>query len=566
MRHRISFAALFLVGLLMPLVGCEAPASLTAISISPSSSSIAASGTVQYTATGTYSHGSHPAQTADITSLVSWSSSSQSVATITSSGLATGVGAGSTTITASAPGFNGLISATAPLTVTGGGSGTTSGAITAITVIPGTQVVSSTSETSQFLAIGTTSSGATVSMTGNYQVAWKSSSLQIATIDPLSGLAIPINPGTVTITALYTNSAANGGTTITGSATLTVSGGSLSTYTAIALTPAAQSISASGGICTFAALGTLGSSTTQEDVTTLNSSTAKVVWSSSAPQIAAVSTTTPGQVNGVSAGTATITAELQNLTNGVVTSVVSASASVTVNNSTPSEPLLSLTIVPNAITVLQLQDTGQFLAIGTFSTAPYVRDLTNTVTWISSWPNVFPVSTNTGSSQGQENAGVVNAYGSGGATIIAEATDPTTGSIQTATATFNCPYVVPNPPTTPGSCFPGSQATALFSTLTVYNEGLNTTGWLITAPSATGTANVIHCGPGWTVNGNTTGSVCTATYPAGTVVTLTAPKETNVNFGGWSYNCTPVLPVNQTGPNSCQVTLTSDDVVGAVFN
>ena len=109
-------------------------------------------------------------------------------------------------------------------------------------------------------------------------------------------------------------------------------------------------------------------------------------------------------------------------------------------------------------------------------------------------------------------AGVVTAYGNGSATIIAEATS-SDGSIQTATATFNCPLVLPNPPTTPGSCFPGSQAPALKATITVYNEGLNTTNWEITAPSATGTPDVIHCGPGWAVNGGTGGSVCAAPYP-----------------------------------------------------
>ena len=50
------------------------------------------------------------------------------------------------------------------------------------------------------------------------------------------------------------------------------------------------------------------------------------------------------------------------------------------------DTILSLTIIPSDITVGNLQDTGQFLAIGTFATPPAVRDLTNSpsVTWISS--------------------------------------------------------------------------------------------------------------------------------------------------------------------------------------
>jgi hypothetical protein len=151
--------------------------------------------------------------------------------------------------------------------------------------------------------------------------------------------------------------------------------------------------------------------------------------------------------------------------------------------------------------------------------------------------------------------------------------------VQTATATFNCPLVEPYTNTqtgevTPGTCYPGSEASGLLVTLNIYNEGLNTTNWLVTAPSATNTPNVIHCGPGWAGNGNSGGSVCTATYPLGTTITLTAPAQSGVNFGGWSYNCTPVLAVNAAGPNSCTITLgnapngtdNSNVTVGAIFN
>jgi len=228
------------------------------------------------------------------------------------------------------------------------------------------------------------------------------------------------------------------------------------------------------------------------------------------------------------------------------------------------EPLLSLAIIPASITVGNLLDNGQFLAIGTYSTPPTVRDLTNSVTWTTSAPSVFPVNTNgTGTPNSGADAGVVTAYGNGSATIIAEATDPTTGSIETATATFSCPLVLPTP-TTAGSCYPGSEASALLSTLTVYNEGLNTTDWLVTAPSATGTPNVLHCGPGSTGAG-LGGSVCVATYPVGSTIVLTAPAGAGA-FGGWSYNCTPITAVTAAGPNSCEVTLTFDDTVGAIFN
>jgi hypothetical protein len=218
-----------------------------------------------------------------------------------------------------------------------------------------------------------------------------------------------------------------------------------------------------------------------------------------------------------------------------------------------------------------LQATGQFLAIGTFSSAPFTRDLTNspTLTWISSFPNDFPVNTNTAGNVGAT-AGIVSAYANGSAVITAEATSPSDGGVQTATATFACPLVIPNPtanPPTPGSCYPGSQGTSLFSTLTVYHEGLGTGKWLVTAPSATGTQNVLDCGTD-PIGG---GSICSATYPVltngnPTIVTLTATGD---DFGGWSYNCvnsTTKTPANQHGPYFCTVSLETDETVGVIFD
>jgi hypothetical protein len=456
-------------------------------------------------------------------------------------------------------GFTGVISATATLTVTGAGSGTgTVSGVTGLTVVPGSQAVSIPNQTSQFIAIGTTSTGATVNLTN--QVAWSSSSVQIATVNSSTGLATAVSQGTTSIIALYTNP--GGGSTVTATASFTVMAGSTEEYTAVTIIPNTQSVSASGQTGEFVALATSGTTGLEDDVT----NSPQVKWTSSIPSVATVTTglaSGNGITTGVSQGTSTITAEVTNPDG----SQVSNSATVNVTLTPAPEPLLSLTIIPSEISVLNLLDAGQFLAIGTFSTSPTVRDLTNSVSWMTSFPSVFPVNTNgTGNQTPGADAGVVTAYGSGSATIIAEATDPTTGSIQTATATFSCPLVLPTP-TTPGSCYPGSEASALLSTLTVYNEGLNTTDWLVTAPSATGTPNVLHCGPGSNLPqfGSLGGSVCAATYPVGTTITLTAPAGAGA-FGGWSYNCTPTTAVTAAGPNTCQVTLTFSDTVGAIFN
>jgi len=287
----------------------------------------------------------------------------------------------------------------------------------------------------------------------------------------------------------------------------------------IQVTPASQSLSV-GQTAQFNAVGTYGNAS---HASTQNVASA-VTWRSSVPAVATVSSSEVA--TGVSAGTTTITASATLTVSGAGQGAVGGGK------------LLSLTILPSSITVGNLQDSGQFLAIGTFSSAPTVRDLTNspTLKWISDLPRVFPVDTNSAGNMGAT-AGIVTAYGNGNAVITAETTG-SDGSIQTASATFNCPLVLPNPPTTPGSCFPGSQAAALLAILTVYNEGLNTTNWLITASSATGTTNVIDCGPGAS-SGN---SVCVTTYPftnpAGNPTTVIL-KATGGNFGGWSYNCTP---------------------------
>jgi Bacterial Ig-like domain (group 2) len=545
--------------IVLSLAGCNA---LKSIAINPPAGSVtltAIGQTAQFTAIGTSQQGSAIPTTNPIS--VNWSVSNPSVATISSSGIATAVGAGYTQIMAESGG----ITATSDLTVAfpasggggsgGGGGGTGASGVTSLSIIPGSQSISSPNQTTQYIAIGTTSSGATLNLTN--QVVWSTSSTQIATIGASSGLATGVAQGTATIAALYTN--ASTGTVAAGTATLTVSSGAAEKYTSVTITPNAETLSASGQTGQFIALAASGSTGLQTNV----SNSPQIQWTSSIPSVASVSSS--GLVTGVSPGSTTITAVVTNPDG----TVVSNTATVTTSITAAPEPLLSLTIIPSSATVGNLQDTAQFLAIGTYSTPPYVRDLTNSpnLTWISAFPSVFPVNSNTGGGPGAS-AGIVTAFGNGSATIIAEATNPLDGTIQTATATFNCPLVLPNPtgnPPTPGTCYPGSQAPALLATLTVYNEGLNTTNWEVTAPSSTGTANVLHCGPGWALNGGTGGSVCTATYPVGATVTLTAPK-TGANFGGWTFNCNAQGTVTAAGPNTCTVTLTTNDSVGAIFN
>ncbi len=575
MLGRFCVRALLLAGLAIPFIGCGSSTTVDSIQVTPATVSLATGSTAQLTAVGTYGHGSHPSTSQDITTAVSWSSSATSVATVSSAGVITGVSAGTTTITASTQGFGGLITSNAAsITVTGSGSGPSSGTLTSLAIIPGTQSVASPGQTTQFIAIGTTSSGATEDLTGS--VAWSSSTKQVATINA-SGLATAASQGTTTITAIASNS---NGTVVTGTATLTVTGGTAEPFTAITISPGAETLSATGQTGQFTALA-IASGGLNQDVT----NSPQVKWSSSIPTIATVTTSpapSAGTVAGVSPGTTTITAKLTNPDGTVLTST----ATITVTASAAAEPLLSITVLPGTVTIGNLEGTAQFLAYGTFSTPPTVMDITNgidrsdfksAVTWISGLQTYFPITSSgyPGNPTGgtETDGGLITAEANGTADVYAVATNPDGTVVYSPAATFNCPLVLPSTdPTTgavtPGSCNPDTIANPLLVTLTVFNAGLDQTDWLIEADSATGTKNVIHCGPGATAAGFST-SVCSAPYPINTPLTIRASSP-SAQFGGWSYNCTPVGTVTAAGPNSCTITVggggNSSASVGAIFN
>ncbi|MGA2160531.1 MAG: Ig-like domain-containing protein, partial [Dehalococcoidia bacterium] len=120
--------------------------------------------TQQLTVTGTFSDGT----THDITTQVTWSSSNPAAATISTSGLATAVAAGTTTITAT----SGTVSGSTILTV---GSAT----LSSIAVTPANPNVTG-GATQQFTATGTFSDGTTQDITSS--VTWTSSNPAAATI------------------------------------------------------------------------------------------------------------------------------------------------------------------------------------------------------------------------------------------------------------------------------------------------------------------------------------------------------------------------------------------------
>src|SRR5947199_1261731 len=88
------------------------PATLVSIAVTPANPSVPKGSTQQFTATGTYTDNS----TQNLTSTVTWTSSATSIATINSSGLASTVAQGTSTITATSGPVNGstTLTVTAP--------------------------------------------------------------------------------------------------------------------------------------------------------------------------------------------------------------------------------------------------------------------------------------------------------------------------------------------------------------------------------------------------------------------------------------------------------------------
>ena len=570
-----SAIALGLIGL---FVGCSA-SQVDTLQVAPATQSLAVGQTAQFTATGVIGHGKHPSSNENVTGMVSWTSTAPAVATISASGLATAVSPGTTTITASMAGFGGTISSTATITVTGtgGSSGGTGNDIVSVTVIPGSQSVAAPNETTQFIAIGTNSAGGTVNVTS--QVGWTSSSPQIATVGASTGLATSVSQGTTTISALFLNSDK---TVATGTATFQVVGGTSEQVTALTIYPGAQSLTQAQQT-QFSVIGTQGSSGLQVD------ETATVEWSSSNTNVGTIGTLgsgTPGLATAVGAGSTTITAKFTNLDK----SVVVATATLSVSIGAAQEPLLSINIVPGNVTVSNKGMTAQYMAFGTYSTNPTVRDITNSVTWISTLPEVAEINScgsgpgnNCGSGtpggpsggpQG-EYAGIATSMGYTGNSVIYaidNTTNPDGTVVLSNPQTFTCKDAILQ------ICVQ-TVPTPQFATITVFIAGTQTaaSGEYVTAPSDTGTPNLIHCGKEYTGAG---GQVCTGTYEVGAKVTLTENLGAgNANFGGWSTGSgcvdssgTPLTPAQLATSTTCTVsvngnsgTLDGNISVGVIF-
>lgn len=507
--------------------------SLTGLTIQPSTGNtlVVPGVSAQFKAIGTYTESGHASVTQDITTQVTWSTVIPAVATVSSTGLATGVAPGTTSIIASIPGGFGNLTATsnivvnAPASSGAGGSGTATRTLTSVTVIPGNQTLNVTGQSAQLIAMGSYSASPS-SANLTTQVSWVSSDNSIAQVSA-GGLVTATGTGTATISALAT---APDGSVVSGSAAISVTSGQTArTLTALNITPGSQTLPVNQ-TANLLAIGTYNTSPESADLT------GSATWVSSDTSVATVN---GGVVTAIGAGTATITAKGNASDGGVIV----AGATVTVEAATASQgrTLTSLSIIPLTQTVNAVGETGQFLAIGTYSTAPLTIDLTDQVKWLSSDVLVGTI----------DSAGLATAVGYGESTITAMGT-ASDGSEITASATFQWPI--------------GQNGATTLPTLAVYGAGSGS--GTVTGPDAIGCS---YTGPPTSpVTGPSSSppAGCTGTFTVGTVVTLTAtadptkPSPSGSKFDGWSSNCTPV-PGN---PNQCTITMNNNTSVGAIFD
>ncbi|MDA8427720.1 MAG: Ig-like domain-containing protein [Geobacteraceae bacterium] len=177
---------------------------LQSIAVTPANSSVAGfSKTVNFTATGTYSDGT----TADVTNTATWASSNTSFATIVStSGVATTVAAGTTSISATLGSITGKtnLTVTAPVLKTDG-----------LQISPANSTMSLSSGTTQqftLTATYTDNSTQTVTSISSWSITPAST---IATVNTATGLVTATATGIVTIQASYLGQTVSTNLTIT---------------------------------------------------------------------------------------------------------------------------------------------------------------------------------------------------------------------------------------------------------------------------------------------------------------------------------------------------------------
>ena len=371
---------------------------LTSIAVTPANPNIPLGIAQQFTATGTFSDSSMQ----DITDVVTWRSSATSIASITVSGLATGLNIGTTTISAT----QGSVSGSAPLMVNAAN-------LASIAITPGNGSIAQGTSI-QLAATGTFNDGGTRNLTR--QVAWSSSDTTVATIGANTGVAVgqpqSAGSGTAVITATLGS--------VTTTVNLTVTNATISS---ISVTPTGITIPI-GAQKGFTATGLFSDSSSQDI-------TANCHWTSGNTAVATVGSgggIGPVTATSVAAGTSNITASFGG---------VSGFSTLTVSSAT----LVSIVLSPASL-ILSPSATTSFNALGTFSDGSHVS-VNGAVTWTSSNPQVATIQqsgTATGQSAGTTTIMVVS--GSISATAGLAVEGAALSSIQISPASTTIPQTI----------------------------------------------------------------------------------------------------------------------------
>lgn len=378
-------------------------ATLQSIAVTPASPTIPLGVLQQFKAVGTFFDGVNTT-TQDITNIVIWTSSAPNTASITVSGLATGLNLGTVTISAA----DGVINGTALLTVNAAN-------LTSLAISPASPSMAQNTSL-KLQSIGTFNDGSTRNLTS--QSTWTSSNTAVATVGGATGIAKGLTAGTTTITAVFGS--------MNATATLTVTS---TTIVSITVTPSGRTI-APGTKQNFSATGLFADNSSQVI-------TSDVTWASSNTAVATISAA--GSAQGVAAGTTNITASFGGVT---------GTAPLTVSGAT----LSSIAISPISA-VLAPASTLVYQAVGTYSDGS-TQTISNSVTWSSSATSVATIGAGSGQATGQS---------AGTATITAKlgAVSSTADLVVEASALQSI-SVSPSPTTLPAGFEQQFTATATF--------------------------------------------------------------------------------------------------------
>ncbi|MBV7598292.1 Ig-like domain-containing protein [Aeromonas sp. sia0103] len=330
-------------------------ATVTALQVTPARGSVPIGLAQQYDATALMSDGT----SLPMTDSASWVSDPL-VATV-DKGLASGVGVGTTDITATAV-VNGVqVSNQAPLTVTGA-------EVTNLEVSPGIEAVP-VGLSKAFTVRAWMSDGTSQEVTGNSNISWSSDDSGIATVDGSSGVATGVNIGPTYISA----AGSINGLFLSDSASLAVGD---AVVMGVEVTPDPATVPV--GLSVQLTATTQLSDNSTQDITSTAS------WGS---DDIGVATVIGGLTTGVSVGGANITA---------TDSASGQSGSATLN--VTGAVMTELAVTPKTATVSVGQD-QQFGATATLSDGSS-QDMTSSVSWSSGDLAVASIGSNTGLATG----------------------------------------------------------------------------------------------------------------------------------------------------------------------